>query len=74
MRASKLSREFEAVKRESTQVAAELHKALSRFLVEPPSPDQGGFSKSPSPSGGRSDWATRCAGNVTDRRHLTLPG
>jgi hypothetical protein len=29
MRASKLSREFEAVQRESTQVAAELHKALS---------------------------------------------
>jgi hypothetical protein len=48
MRASKLSREFKAVQRESTQVAAELRKALfSGRLVESPSPEQGGFVKPP---------------------------
>ena len=74
MRASKLVSEFKAVQRESRQVAAELGKALSRCLVEPPSPEQGGFVKPPFPSGPRSDWATLRADNVTDRRHLTLPG
>jgi len=50
MRASKLSREFKAVQRESTQVAAELRKALfSSRLVESPSPEQGGFGKPPCP-------------------------
>jgi hypothetical protein len=48
MHASKLSREFKAVQRESTRVAAELRKAFfSSGLVESPSPEQGGFVKPP---------------------------
>src|SRR5260370_13306143 len=50
------SEEFGAVQPESTQVVALLRKALfSLRLAEASSPVQGGFSKSPSPSGG-SGW------------------
>jgi len=76
---------FKAVQRESTQVAAELQKALfSLRLARSTSPVQGGFRTPPSPSG-RSQrglvWAihttnTRTyylgAGKVTDRRNSTL--
>ncbi len=47
------SEEFGAVQRESMQVVAVLRKALfSLRLAEASSPVQGGFSRSPSPSGG----------------------
>lgn len=53
MRAAKRFEEFRTVQRESMQVAAVLRKALfSRRPLESPSPDQGGSSKPPSPSGG----------------------
>lgn len=46
-------REFAAVQRESTQVAGLLRKVLfSLRMPEAPSPVQGGFARSPSPSGG----------------------
>jgi hypothetical protein len=47
------SEEFAAVQRESTQVVAVLRKVLFTLrLAQASSPVQGGFSKSPSPSGG----------------------
>jgi hypothetical protein len=52
MRAAKRFEEFRTVQRESMQVAAVLRKALFSRPLESPSPDQGGSSKSPSPSGG----------------------
>jgi hypothetical protein len=82
------SEEFGAIQRESTQVLALLRKALfSLRLGEASSPVQGGFSKSPSPSGGASGWGLPWvirprsngtiayhvgAGKVTDRRNSRL--
>jgi len=81
------SEEFGAVQRESNQVVALLRKALfSLRLAEASSPGQGGFSKSPSPSGGSGwelPWVIRpmangtiayCLGavRVTDRRNSRL--
>jgi hypothetical protein len=84
MRPLKRAEDFRVVDRESTQVLAELRKALFALpLSRSTSPVQGGFAKSPSPSGGspRLAWAIRTystrtyylgAGNVTDRRNSTL--
>ena len=82
---AKRAEEFKAVQRESTQVAAVLRKALFALqLGRSTSPEQGGFRKSPSPSGGSEQgfvWAIRTsntrtydlgAGKVTDRRNSTL--
>jgi hypothetical protein len=81
MRAADRSDEFRAIQRESMQVMAELRKAL--FSLQP-SPVQGDFPKSPSPSGGRLELVPAwdiCHGsgtgylgaaNVTDRRNSTL--
>jgi len=85
MRLAKRANEFRAVQRESTQVLAELRKALfARPLSRSTSPVQGGFSKSPSPSGASERGLARAirtnrtrtydlgAGNVTDRRNSRL--
>ena len=85
MRPLNRSEEFRAVQRESTQAVAVLRKALfSHRLALVSSPVQGGFFKSPSPSGGsgrRLAWAIRTnstrtyylgTGKVTDRRNSTL--
>ncbi len=80
------SEEFGAVQRESMQVVAILRKALFTLrLAEASSPVQGGFSKSPSPSGEGSGlpWVIRPRANgtiaynlgavkVTDRRNSRL--
>jgi hypothetical protein len=71
MRAVKRYEEFRAVQRESMQVAAVLRKALfSRHSLESPSPEQGGFYQSPSPSGGRSSTPSR--GDKSPRRLGTI--
>jgi hypothetical protein len=77
--------EFKVIQRESTRVAALLRNAL--FSIRPGTASslvQGGFSRSPSPSGGSGlglVWAIRTNStrtyylgtvNVTDRRNSTL--
>jgi len=86
MRPAKRTNEIRAVQRESTQVIAQLRKALfSLRFADASSPVQGGCIESPSPSGGSGRelaWAIRTnstrtyylgAGKVTDRRNSTLP-
>jgi hypothetical protein len=81
MRATNRSEEFTAVQRESLQVAAQLRKVLASVrLAEAPSPVQGGFGKSPSPT--RGIFVLRGMGmvpyvvgtdTVLDRRNSRLP-
>jgi hypothetical protein len=85
MRPLKRAEEFRAVQRESTRAMDLLRKALfSLPLADAYSPVEGGFGKSPCPSGGGSGWGFLwdiChgsgtgylgAGKVTDRRNSTL--
>jgi len=63
---AKRTEEFQAVQRESTQVAAVLRKALfSLRLARSTSPVQGGFRMPPSPSGGGLRWVIRTSPNGT---------
>jgi len=85
MRVASRSDGFRAVQRESMLVAAILRKVLACVrLAEAPSPVQGGFHKSPSPSGERYsryflpvnwDKSPVLLGTVkvTDRRNSRLP-
>jgi hypothetical protein len=57
MRPLKRAEEFRAVQRESTRTMALLRKALfSLPLADASSAVEGGFARSPSPTGGGSGW------------------